>query len=110
MTDSQFTAKLNYIRELIDSQINGQRVVPKGYLEAAVREHGSIFNFSQIEVERFTRHLETIYGTSQDTGHILKKNFTEWYAQEKKNIDPHYWEKQYFLRQLFHQLMKSLMK
>ena len=93
MTDSQFTAKLNYIRELIDSQINGQRVVPKGYLEAAVREHGSIFNFSQIEVERFTRHLETIYGTSQDTGHILKKNFTEWYAQEKKNIDPHYWER-----------------
>jgi len=93
MNETEFKAKLNYIRELIDSQLNGQRVVPKGFLEAAVREHGIIFKPSEEIIQRFIKHLETVYGTSQDDGHILKKDFTEWYSQEKKNIDFHYWDR-----------------
>ena len=93
MNETQFKAKLNYIRELIDSNLSGQQVVPKGYLDEAVREHGALFNLSDEEVKRFVKHLETVYGTSQEDGHILKKNFSEWYTQEKKTIDFHYWSR-----------------
>lgn len=93
MNEAEFRAKLNYIRELIDADLNGQRVVPIGYLDQAVRQHGAIFNLTEIDVERFVRHLETIYGTTQENGHILKKNFAKWYEKEKKNIDFHYWSR-----------------
>ena len=93
MNEAEFRAKLNYIRELIDADLNGQRVVPIGYLDQAVREHGIIFNLSESDVERFVKHLETIYGTTQENGHILKKNFVKWYEKEKKNIDFHYWSR-----------------
>jgi hypothetical protein len=93
MSEAEFRAKLNYIRELIDADLNGQRVVPIGYLDQAVRQHGVIFSLSEGDVERFVKHLETIYGTTQENGHILKKNFIKWYEKEKKNIDFHYWER-----------------
>lgn len=93
MNEAEFRAKLNYIRELIDADLNGQRVVPIGYLDQAVRQHGIIFNLSESDVERFVKHLETIYGTTQENGHILKKNFVKWYEKEKKNIDFHYWSR-----------------
>ena len=79
MNEAEFRAKLNYIRELIDADLNGQRVVPIGYLDQAVRQHGVIFGLSEGDVERFVKHLETIYGTTQANGHILKKNFVKWY-------------------------------
>ncbi len=93
MNEAEFRAKLNYIRELIDADLNGQRVVPIGYLDNAVRQHGVIFSLSESDIERFVKHLETIYGTSQENGHILKKNFVKWYEKEKKNIDFHYWDR-----------------
>ncbi len=93
MNEKQFKAKLNYFRDLIDGDLDGQLVVPKGYLEQAVREHGADFNLSEQEVQRFVKHLETVYGTTQEDGHILKKNFSEWYTQEKKSIDFHYWKR-----------------
>jgi len=93
MNEAEFRAKLNYIRELVDADLNGQRVVPIGYLDQAVRQHGIIFNLSESDVERFVKHLETIYGTTQENGHILKKNFVKWYEKEKKNIDFHYWSR-----------------
>ena len=93
MSEAEFKAKLNYFRELIDADLNGQRVVPIGYLEQAVNEHGAIFNLSFNEVERYIKHLETVYCTTQENGHILKKNFAKWYSQEKKNIDFHYWDR-----------------
>lgn len=93
MNDTEFKAKLNYIRELIDSNLDGQRVVPKGYLDGAVRKHGAIFQLDEQDIARFVKHLETVYGTSQEDGHILKQNFSEWYAHEKKNTDFHYWNR-----------------
>jgi len=93
VNDTEFKAKLNYIRELIDSNLDGQRVVPKGYLDGAVRKHGAIFQLDEQDIARFVKHLETVYGTSQEDGHILKQNFSEWYAHEKKNTDFHYWNR-----------------
>ncbi len=93
MNEKQFKAKLNYFRDLIDGELDGQLVVPKGYLEQAVREHGADFSLSEQEIQRFVKHLETVYGTTQDDGHILKQNFSEWYTQEKKSIDFHYWNR-----------------
>lgn len=93
MNEKQFKAKLNYFRDLIDGDLDGNQAVPKGYLEQAVREHGADFNLSEQEIQRFVKHLETVFGTTQDNGHILKKNFSEWYTQEKKNIDFHYWKR-----------------
>jgi hypothetical protein len=93
MNEKQFKAKLNYFRDLIDGDLDGQLVVPKGYLEQAVREHGAAFKLSEQEVKRFIKHLETVYGTTQEDGHILKKAFSEWYTQEKRSIDFHYWKR-----------------
>lgn len=93
MNEKQFKAKLNYFRDLIDGDLNGQLVVSKGYLEQAVREHGENFKLSEQEVQRFVKHLETVYGTTQEDGHILKDKFSEWYPQAKKSIDFHYWDR-----------------
>jgi len=93
MNEKQFKAKLNYFRDLIDGDLNGQLVVSKGYLEQAVREHGENFKLSEQEVQRFVKHLDTVYGTTQEDGHILKDKFSEWYPQAKKSIDFHYWDR-----------------
>ena len=93
MNEAQFKIKLNYLVGQIEVSLEGKRVVPKGYLEAAVREHGRPFNFTEDEIHKFTKHLETLYGTAQGDGYTLKKNFSEWYTQEKKNIDFHYWSR-----------------
>lgn len=93
MNETQFKAKLNYFRDLIDGDLNGQLVVPKGYLDQAVRELGADFRLSDEEIQRFVKHLETVYGTTQEDGHILKKDFSEWYSLEKRSIDFHYWKR-----------------
>ncbi len=93
MNEIQFTAKLNYFRILIDGELNGKSVVPKGYLENTVRLHGAAFKISDQEIQRFVKHLETVYATTQEDGHVLKDNFSEWYLQEKKSIDFHYWRR-----------------
>jgi hypothetical protein len=93
MNEKQFKAKLNYFRDLIEGDLDGRIVVPKGYLDHAVNEHGADFNLSEQEVQRFVKHLETMFGTTQDNGHILKQNFSEWFPQERKSIDFHYWKR-----------------
>ena len=93
MNETEFRARLHYFGALIDADLNGERVVPVGYLDQAVRKHGINFGLLESAVERFVKHLETIYGTTQENGHILKKNFAMWYAREKRNTDPHYWER-----------------
>lgn len=93
MNELEFKAKLNYFRFFIDGELKGQSVVPKGYLENTIRVHGEAFKLSDQEVQRFVKHLETVYGTTQEDGHVLKVNFSEWYPQEKKSIDFHYWKR-----------------
>ena len=93
MNELEFKATLNYFRILIDGESKGQSVVPKGYLENTVRVYRAAFKLSDQEVQRFVKHLETVYGTTQEDGHILKVNFSEWYPQEKKSIDFHYWKR-----------------
>lgn len=91
MTDAEFKARLVYFRLLIDSALSGQHVVPEGYLEQEVRRLGTAFNLTDYEITKFVKHLETIYGTTQKNGHILKTTFVDWYPSAKKNIDFHYW-------------------
>lgn len=88
-----FQARLSYLRELIESELGNAMVVPKGYLQEAVTKLGAPFGLTTDEIEKFVKHLETVYGTSQEDGHILKKEFTEWYTQEKSHIDFHYWRR-----------------
>ncbi len=93
-TDNKFQARLAYLRALIDDDLQGNHVVPKGYLLEAVKKHGSELSLTQEDVERYVKHLETVYGTSQEDGHILKKDFHEWYTpQERRSIDFHYWRR-----------------
>ena len=93
MSEEIFRAKLNFIGALIDAELKGIRVVPAGYLEQAVKQHGEDFRLTAKEVERLVKHLETVYKTTQENGHILKQNFAKWYEKEKKNIDFHYWDR-----------------
>lgn len=93
MDNTLFDACLIFLRHLIDSDLKGQKVVSDGYLDNFVRKHSGKFNMAEVDIRRLVKHLETIYGTPQGTGHALKKDFTEWYTQEKKNIDFHYWKR-----------------
>ena len=91
MNDILFKARLNFFCTLLDSELDGQRVVGSGYLYEAVKRHGADSNLSDADIERFVKYLETLYCTTQDDGHILRNKFIEWFPQEKKNIDFHYW-------------------
>jgi hypothetical protein len=93
MNDILFKARLNLFCTLLDNELDGQRVVTSGYLSDAVKRHGAEFNLLDSDVERFVKHLETLYCTTQDDGFTLRNKFIEWYPQEKKNIDFHYWER-----------------
>ena len=93
MNDVLFKARLNLFCTLIDSELDGQRVVTSGYLGEAVKRHGTDFKLSEGDVERFIKHLETLYCTTQDDGFTLRNKFIEWFPQEKKNIDFHYWDR-----------------
>ncbi|NBK30347.1 endonuclease, partial [Pseudomonas aeruginosa] len=42
---------------------------------------------------RLIRHLETIYGTQQGEGHVLKTDFQEWYPGRKGEVDFYYWRR-----------------
>jgi hypothetical protein len=93
MNDILFKARLNLFCTLIDSELDGQRVVTSGFLDEAVRRHGTDFNLSESDVQRFIKYLETLYCTTQDDGFTLRNKFVEWFPQEKKNIDFHYWDR-----------------
>lgn len=92
MSTDNFKPQLSYFRQLIDQLLNGQRIVPKGFLAATLKEN-DVFNLDNNQFLRILKHLETVYSTQQENGHILKTDFKEWYAKEKKLIDFHYWSR-----------------
>lgn len=91
--DPAFKAKLSYIRLNIEGELKGRTVVAPGYLVDAVNRFGNIFNLSADDQERLVKHLETIFGTMQDDGHLLMRDLKEWYPAEKATIDFYYWRR-----------------
>ncbi len=89
-----FEIALPAIRAEIDRRLDGQLVVPKGFLEEHVHERSQIRSLLDEETRvRLIRHLETIYGTRQGTGHLLKGDFKEWYPTRKPDIKFYYWRR-----------------
>lgn len=89
-----FDACLSFLRIEIDKRIAGRYPVPKGFLEHHVKEESAFKNILDDDLsKKLIRHLETIYGTEQATGHVLTKDFKEWYPQRKSEINNYYWRR-----------------
>lgn len=88
-----FKAMLSFIRVSIEGELNGRTVVQEGYLSEAVTRLGQVFSLTTDEHQRLVRHLETIFGTKQEDGHLLRGDFKEWYSREKASIDFYYWRR-----------------
>lgn len=88
-----FKAMLSFIRVSIEGELNGRTVVQPGYLSDAVTRFGKVFGLPPDEHERLVKHLETIFGTKQEDGHLLRGDFKEWYPAEKASIDFYYWRR-----------------
>lgn len=90
---SAFKAMLSFIRLSIEGELNGRTVVKEGYLSDAVTRFGQVFNLTSDEFSRLVKHLETIFGTTQEDGYLLRGDFKEWYSGEKASIDFYYWRR-----------------
>lgn len=88
---SDFQATLSYIRVMINKELDGRNLVSPGYLAEAVPRLGSIFALSANECNRLVKHLETVYGTSQDDGRLLSRKVDEWYPEARQKLDYYYW-------------------
>jgi len=89
-----FDASLSFLRVEIDKRIAGRFPVPKGFLEQHVREISAFKNMLGDDLaKKLIRHLETIYGTEQAIGHVLTKDFKEWYPQRKSETKFYYWRR-----------------
>lgn len=89
-----FDASLSFLRVEIDRRIQGRFPVPQGFLETHVKEVSALASILDEELAiRLIRHLETIYGTQQGEGHVLKTDFQEWYPGRKGEIDSYYWRR-----------------
>lgn len=89
-----FDASLSFLRVEIDRRIQGRFPVPQGFLETHVKEVSALASILDEELAiRLIRHLETIYGTQQGEGHVLKTDFQEWYPGRKAEIDSYYWRR-----------------
>lgn len=88
---SDFQATLSFIRVMINKELDGRNLVAPGYLEEAVPRLGSVFSLSANECSRLVKHLETVYGTSQDNGRLLSRKVDEWYPEARQNLDYYYW-------------------
>ena len=88
-----FDATLMYIKTKIAKEISGRTIVSPGYLQESVIKFGTPFNLINEEVARLVKHLETIYGTTQQNGSLLRTTFKEWYPKSKLNSDRHYWDR-----------------
>lgn len=88
---SDFQATLSFIRVMINKELDGRNLVAPGYLEEAVPRLGSVFSLSENECSRLVKHLETIYGTSQDDGRLLSRKVDEWYPKARQSLDYYYW-------------------
>lgn len=89
-----FDAALSFIRIEIDKQLRGRLPVPQGYLETHVLERSAIGKLLKEDLaQRLVRHLETIYGTEQEDGHILKTDFHEWYPDRMGELNFYFWRR-----------------
>jgi hypothetical protein len=88
-----FKATLSFIRVYIDGELKGRTVVPAGYLAEAVTRFGTPFNLAPADHERLVKHLETIFGTKQDNGDLLRGDNNEWLPAERASIDFYYWRR-----------------
>ncbi len=93
MTEDDFVANLAYLRKRLERKLDGQTIVPQGFLEETVRANTDRFELTENDVQRLLKHLETIYSTTQKDGHTLKTAFKDWYGKEKRDIDFHYWDR-----------------
>ncbi len=82
-----FDSTLIYLRAKIAKELNGRSTVSLGYLDDAVRRFGALFDLSEDEHTRIVKHLETVYGTTQENGSLLRGEFKEWYPKAKLGID-----------------------
>ena len=90
----EFEVALAAVRVEIDRRLDGQLVVPPGFLDEHLCEHSQVRSLLDDKTRiRLVRHLETIYGTQQGTGHILRGNFKEWYPARKPDLDFYYWRR-----------------
>ncbi|MES2019220.1 MAG: Z1 domain-containing protein [Pseudomonadota bacterium] len=88
---SDFQATLSFIRVMINKELDGRNLVSPGYLAEAVPRLGSIFALTANECSRLVKHLETVYGTSQDDGRLLSRKVEEWYPEARQKLDYYYW-------------------
>lgn len=93
MTEDDFAANLAYLRKRLERILNGQTIVPQGFLDEIVRGNAVRFELTESDVQRLIKYLETIYSTTQKDGHTLKTTFKDWYSKEKLTIDFHYWDR-----------------
>lgn len=89
-----FDACLSFLRIEIDKRIAGRFPVPKGFLEQHVKEESAFKHMLDSDLAaKLIRHLETIYGTEQQIGHVLTKDFKEWYPQRKSEVEFYFWRR-----------------
>lgn len=88
-----FDSTLIYLRAKIARDLNGRTTVTPGYLDEAVTKFGKLFELNHEEHARLVKHLETIYGTTQENGSLLRGTFIEWYPRAKLKTDRHYWDR-----------------
>ena len=89
-----FDAALGFLRVEIDKELRGRLPVPQGYLHAHVKERSGIAAMLTEDLaNRLIRHLETIYGTMQGEGHVLKTDFEEWYPSRRGEINFYFWSR-----------------
>lgn len=91
--DFDFDSTLIYIRAKIAKDLKGRTTVLLGYLDEAVKRYGAPFELAEDEHNRLVRHLETVYGTTQENGSLLRGDFKEWYPKAKLGIDHYYWSR-----------------
>lgn len=90
---TNFQATLAYLRIFIDKELNGRNLVAPGYLAEAVPRIAQPFGLAEDECERLIKHLETVYGTTQDDGHVLRGEIKEWYPEASQTLNFYYWRR-----------------
>ena len=88
-----FKAILTFVRIRIEGELNGRIVVAPGYLADAVQRFSEVFSLNVADQDRVVKHLQTIYGTVQEDGHVLKAGLKEWFPADKAAIDFYYWRR-----------------
>ena len=88
-----FDASLSYLKVGLDKAINGRFPVDKGYIKSFVEKSDIAPLLGKLDKRKLTRHLETIYGTTQERGHTLNTDFKEWYPIRKVETKFYYWKR-----------------